>query len=50
VDYRLGLIGRIGLDQVEALEADNRIHKWQREELRAIAATYKAKRKELEKE
>jgi hypothetical protein len=50
VDYRLGLIGRIGLVEVEALEADNRIHKWQREELRAIAATYRTKRKELEKE
>lgn len=47
VDYRLGLIGRIGLAEVEALEADKRVHKWTREELISIAATYKAKLKEL---
>jgi hypothetical protein len=47
VDYRIGLIGRIGLEAVEALEADNRIHKWTREELIAIRATYKAKLKTL---
>jgi hypothetical protein len=50
VDYRLGLIARIGLEAVEALEADNQIHKWSRDELIAIRATYKAKCKELEKE
>jgi hypothetical protein len=44
----VGLIARIGREAVEALEADNRVHKWTREELRAIAATYKAKRRELE--
>jgi hypothetical protein len=48
VDYRIGLIARIGLAAVEALEADNSIRKWTREELREIAATYRAKRKELE--
>ncbi len=48
VRYRLGLIQRIGLEAVEALEADNTIRKWTREELREIAATYRAKRKELE--
>lgn len=48
VDYRLGLIARIGLERVEALEADNTPHKWQREELLEIKATYKAKLKELE--
>jgi hypothetical protein len=47
VDYRIGLIQRIGLEAVEALEADNRIHKWQRDELIAIRSTYKAKRKAL---
>ena len=41
VDYRIGLIGRIGLEAVEALEADNRIHKWQRDELMAIKALYR---------
>lgn len=47
VDYRLGLISRIGLDRVEALEADNKPHKWQREELIAIKEKYKLKLKEL---
>ena len=48
VDYRKGLIERIGLEAVEALEADNRIHKWTREELIAIRDEYRRKRKELE--
>lgn len=47
VDYRLGLIARIGVAAVESLEADNRIHKWTREELIAIKTTYRAKLKEL---
>lgn len=47
VDYRMGLIARIGREAVEALEADNTPHKWQRDELIAIAATYKAKLKAL---
>lgn len=50
VDYRIGLISRIGLLGVEALEADNRVHKWTREELIDVRATYKAKLKELLKE
>jgi hypothetical protein len=50
VEYRKGLIQRIGLEAVEALEADNRIHKWQRDELIAIRDLYRKKRKELEKE
>jgi hypothetical protein len=49
VAYRLGLIERIGLEAVEALESDNRIHKWQRDELIAIKNKYRAMRKELEK-
>jgi hypothetical protein len=49
VDYRLGLVSRIGLSRVEALEANNAVRKWTREELIAIRATYKAKLKELEK-
>jgi hypothetical protein len=48
VDYRIGLIARIGLERVEALEADNQVHKWQADELRAIKAKYKAKLKALE--
>jgi len=49
VDYRIGLIERIGLERVLALESDNRPHKWEAEELRQIKATYRAKRKELER-
>lgn len=48
VDYRVGLIARIGREAVEALETDNTPHKWQRDELIAIRATYKAKLKALE--
>jgi hypothetical protein len=49
VDYRIGLVSRIGLAAVEALETNNEPHKWTREELRQIAATYRQKRKEQEK-
>lgn len=47
VDYRLGLINRIGADRVFALEENNTPHKWTREELVEIKATYKRKLKEL---
>lgn len=47
VDYRIGLIGRIGLEAVEALEAQNVPHKWTREELIQIRDTYRAKFKAL---
>jgi hypothetical protein len=47
VDYRIGLIQRIGIEAVEALEASNTPHKWERDELRQIAATYRQKLKEL---
>jgi len=47
VEYRLNLIARIGLAAVEALEADNTVHKWTREELIEIKATYQRKLKEL---
>lgn len=47
VDYRIGLVSRIGVEAVEALEADNAPHKWTREELVAIRDTYKAKLKEM---
>lgn len=49
VDYRLGLIRRIGLASVEALESDNEVKKWTREALVEIAATYRAKARELRK-
>jgi hypothetical protein len=47
VSYRAGLIQRIGLAAVEDVESDNRVHRWTREELREIAARYRAKLKEL---
>ncbi len=50
VDYRIGLLRRIGLARVEALEANNTGIKWTREMLRGIRDTYRAKAKELEKQ
>jgi hypothetical protein len=50
VDYRVGLIARIGREAVEALESDNAIRKWTRDELRQIAATYRAKLKQLKEQ
>jgi len=49
VDYRIGLIQRIGLAQVEAIEADQAPRKFTVEDLRRIVATYRAKVRELEK-
>jgi hypothetical protein len=50
VDYRLGLIARIGLARVEALESDQAPRHYTIEDLAAIKATYKAKRSALKKE
>lgn len=47
--HRKGLIARIGIEAVEALENDNGTHKWTREELREIRDTYKRNTKEIEK-
>ena len=47
VDYRIGLIARIGAARVGALEASNQPHKWTREELIQIRDTYRAKLKAL---
>ena len=47
VDYRLGLIQRIGLERVEMLEADNEPRKWTIDELKEIKQKYKLKLKEL---
>ena len=49
VGYRLGLIERIGLEAVEALEADNAPRKYTAEDLKAIKADYTRKARELEK-
>ncbi len=43
-DYRGGLIKRIGLERVEALEANNAPVKWTREGLRQLRDLYRRKR------
>lgn len=50
VDYRIGLIARIGLEAVEALESDNTTRKWTRDELVAIRDEYRQKLKNLPQE
>lgn len=47
---KAGAIARIGVERFEALENDNTPHKWQRDELIAIKATYMQKLKDLKKE
>ncbi|WP_085631541.1 recombination protein NinG [Pseudomonas sp. R16(2017)] len=47
--FRTGLIARIGLEAVEALEADHEPRKYTVEELKAITAEYRAKTRELKK-
>ena len=49
VDYRLGLIARLGIEAVESLEADQTPRKYTIDELKAIKAHYVAKLKELRK-
>uniref|UniRef100_A0A6M3MAJ3 Putative lambda recombination protein n=1 Tax=viral metagenome TaxID=1070528 RepID=A0A6M3MAJ3_9ZZZZ len=44
---KAGAIARIGQERFDALENDNTPHKWQRDELIAIKATYKHKLKEM---
>jgi len=50
VEYRKGLIDRIGLERVEALESDNKARKWSIEDLQAMKAEYSSKVKQLKKE
>lgn len=45
--FRAGVIERIGLAAVEALEADTAVPKWTREGLIALKATYRARTREL---
>lgn len=47
--YRLGLITRLGLETVEALEADNTPRHYTIDDLKALKAHYQAKVKELER-
>ncbi|MCF5224654.1 recombination protein NinG [Pseudomonas syringae] len=49
VDYRIGLIARIGLAAVEALESDQAPRKHTVEELKALTAKYRALTRELKK-
>ena len=49
VDYRIGLIQRIGLEAVERIEADQTPRKWSIDELKAIKAEYSRKAKELKR-
>lgn len=50
IHYREGLILRIGLQRVEALENNNTPHRYTREELDALRAFYRAKLRELNKQ
>lgn len=50
VAYRGGLVRRIGLGSVEALESDNTPVKWDRDTLRQIRTIYRAKTRALRKE
>lgn len=49
VAYRAGLIARIGVDAVEALEADQTPRKYTRDEVRAIRDTYRARLRVMKK-
>lgn len=49
VDYRIGLIARIGQEAVDALEADQGVRKYTVDEIKAIKATYRAKTRALKK-
>lgn len=48
--FRAGVVARIGLEAVEALEADTTVRKWTADDLREIKKTYAAKARELKKE
>lgn len=50
VDYRIGLIARIGLERVEALESDNGVAKWTKGGLRSIRDEFRRVANELEKQ
>lgn len=47
--FRAGVIARIGLARVEALEADNHVPKWTREQLIELKAIYRRKLREMKK-
>lgn len=47
IEYRIGLVKRIGTERVEALECNNQAVKWSAEEAREIKAHYHEKIKQL---
>jgi len=47
VEYRIGLLAKVGAVRVESLESNNLPHKWERDELIAIKAVYVQKLKQL---
>lgn len=47
VDYRIGLIARIGQEAVDALETDQSVRKYTVEGIKAIKAEYRAKTRKL---
>ena len=49
VDYRIGLIARIGQEAVDALEADQSVRKYTVEQIKGIKADYRAKTRELKR-
>ena len=49
IDYRLGLIDRIGMEAVESLEADQEPRRYTVDDLQKIKAEYRAKVRELKK-
>lgn len=50
VDYRIGLVARIGVERVEAIEHDNTVRKYTDDDLRAIRDKYRAKARQMKKE
>lgn len=49
VDYRIGLIARIGQEAVDALEADQSVRMYSVEQIKGIKAYYRAKTRELKR-
>ena len=49
VDYRIGLIARIGQEAVDALESDQSVRKYTVDEIKAIKASYREKTRELKR-
>lgn len=49
VDYRIGLIARIGQEAVDALEADQSVRNYTVDDIKAIKAKYRAMTRELKR-